>query len=162
MTDQEIYDYYDVYGHLPAGYNRKMGTMVSIESTEKLNIKERFGLANTLHRDEGERPKEVKKGMKIMAIAFYMLSLMGVFIQATDIIPGIPDRITFSVIVGGLVAANLMQWHQAIKDREQNRKSLEDMVKDHRGEIRSIQESMIALVRANQEAIQQLFREMRK
>jgi hypothetical protein len=161
MNDRELYDFYDVYGHLPVMYNRNFDTMVSIER-EKLNIQERFELANTLHRDEGERPREVKKGMKVMAIVFYALSFAGVFIQATDIIPGIPDRITFSVIVGGLVAANLMQWHQAIKDREQSRKSLQEMMKDHRGEIRQIQDSMFNLVKTNQDAIQQVLREMKK
>lgn len=62
MNDHDLYDFYDVYGHLPASYNRKFDTMVSVESREKLNIKERFELANTLQDDVGEHhKKEVKK-----------------------------------------------------------------------------------------------------
>jgi hypothetical protein len=144
-------NYYDVYGHLPAMYNRKFDTMVSVQR-EKLSIKERFDLSNTLHgKGGGERPKTEVKRMKVMAIVFYALSFAGVFMQATNIVPGIPDRVTFSAIVGGLVAANLMQWHQAIKDREQNRKSLEEMVDRHQDEMKHIQETMM-----------NIFREMKK
>lgn len=85
--------------------------------------------------------------MMKMTLIMYALSFAGVFLQATEVFPGIPDRVTFSAIVGGLVAANLLQWNQSIKERDQNRKTLEKIVNDHQGEIQRIQDTMMNIFR---------------
>jgi hypothetical protein len=146
MNDQDLDGFYDVFGHLPVKYNRKFAF------EERLRFDEHFPATRTLIKDTGECPEnKVLKGMKKMTIVFYAISLVGVVIQATDIVPGIPDRITFSVIVLGLVAANLMQWRQAIKDRESNRQDLAKMHTD-----------MMEMAKNNQEAIQEILIELKK
>ena len=141
MNDEELTGFYDVYGHLPKSYNRRFVVK------ERLDFSGRFKLIKTLGKGVGEHSTKVKKRMMKMTLIMYALSFAGVFLQATEILPGISDRVTFSAIVGGLVAANLLQWNQSIKERDQNRKTLEKIVNDHQGEIQRIQDTMMNIFR---------------
>lgn len=125
---------------------------------ETTAIRKHSNLLTNTHKS-GETYDE--KGMKTMAIVLYALSYTGIVIQVTDIVPGIPDRITTAVIVMGLVAANMIQWRQAIKDREDFRNRTLEQQKIHRDEIKEQNENIMKMVESNSRAIQEIFKSIK-
>lgn len=148
--DEYMYNFYDIYGYIPSSRRKKKMIVLTKAETSAIIKHSIDKLPNTLIGYKVTGRLSATNTMKIMTMIFYSISLLGVVNQATDIVPGIPDRITFSIIVTGLVAANIMQWRQAIKDRESNRQDLAKMHTD-----------MMQMVANNQEAIQEILREIK-
>lgn len=65
--------------------------------------------------------------MKAVIEFFYGVGFSGMLLQ---IVPGIPDYISYSMIVFGLSTAIVAQWRQAIKDRAEHRKDIKEIKDD--------------------------------
>lgn len=153
MNDKELYDYKDVFGHLPAGYNDTLTFNNMVE--EKLILKERFQFTDTLLKDLGENPFKVSKAMKIMIGFLYLGSLVGVYIQAADIIPGLPDIWAGGFTIALLIVANAILWRQLVKDRADYAVRLAQMQQEHQASREKQQEAMLRIVEANKAAIKE-------
>ncbi len=83
-----------------------------------------------------------------MILIAYVIGFSGIVLQAlngTEIVPGVPDRVTMGLIVFGLAAANVIQWRQGIKDRDRlindkevSRKELIELVKNNTNVMREL------------------------
>lgn len=65
---------------------------------------------------------------------FYGIGFSGIFLQ---IVPGIPDYVSYSMIVFGLSTAIVAQWRQAIKDRQQHRDDIKEIKNDFKNALDS-------------------------
>ena len=61
--------------------------------------------------------------MKAVIEFFYGVGFSGILLQ---IVPGVPDYISYSMIVFGLATAIVAQWRQSIKDREKYREDVKE------------------------------------
>lgn len=65
--------------------------------------------------------------MKTVIEVLYGVGFSGMLLQ---IVPGVPDYVSYSMIVFGLSTAIVAQWRQAIKDRQEYRKDIKEIKDD--------------------------------
>ena len=175
--NQLMYDWYDQTGQIrPAKTFKFENKALAMQTTIDRSIAQNRKVS-TQFITNARDPEKSHNGMKTMTIILYLTTAMGLFLQGAqgvDIIPTVPDRITFSVIIGGLVAANMIQWRQSVSDRGKHSKSMEDQQREHRQEIKEMQAAIehrqeikemqaaiMQLVKDNQVAIQAILKDLK-
>lgn len=71
--------------------------------------------------------------MKTVIEFFYGVGFGGILLQ---IVPGVPDYISYTMIVFGLSTAIVAQWRQSIKDRKIHREDIREMKTEFKDAIK--------------------------
>lgn len=82
------------------------------------------------------RPTKMK-----LAVMLYILGISGSFLVVWNVITGIPDSVTVSVIITALAGAVALQYKQAQKDKESDKKYIQELIEAHQKSINELVET---------------------